>query len=176
MLKCLFLFLIIIFIGHPVFASGTVPSYIASDVPDARMVGEGRMTYLTMDIYDAMLYAPEGKLSHERPFALSLTYLRSLRGVRIADRTVEEMRQQGFHDELTLAAWHNTLQDMFPDVGNGTTLTGVLKEDGTTVFYRDGTEIGHISDTRFGPKFFSIWLSPDTSEPGLRRQLLAMGE
>jgi len=140
------------------------------------MVGEGRMTYLTMDIYDATLYAPHGRLSGERPLALSLTYLRSLRGARIADRTVEEMRQQGFHDELTLAAWHNTLQTIFPDVGNGTTLTGVLKEDGTTVFYRNGTEIGQISDSRFGPKFFSIWLSPKTSDPDLRRQLLAMTE
>jgi len=176
MFKAFFVLLALVFIATPAFASGAVPKYIASNVPGARMVGEGRMTYLTMDIYDATLYAPEGRLSEERPLALSLTYLRSLRGSRIADRTVEEMRKQGFHDELTLAAWHNTLQDIFPNVGNGTTLTGVLKEDGTTVFYRDGIEIGHVSDTRFGPKFFSIWLSPDTSEPDLRRQLLATAE
>lgn len=165
-----------VLVNVPALASGIVPSFIENDIPDARMVGAGRMTYLTMDIYDAALYAPQGRLSNERPLALSLTYLRSLRGARIAGRTVEEMRGQGFHDELTLAAWHNTLQEIFPDVGNGTTLTGVLKKDGTTIFYRDGVEIGRIADPRFGQRFFSIWLAPDTTEPALRRRLLATSE
>ena len=48
-------------------------------VPEAQLVGEARMTYLFWKVYDARLYAPEGKWQPTQPFALELKYLRKLK-------------------------------------------------------------------------------------------------
>lgn len=151
--------------------SADVPQYVAKAIPDAGIKGQARMRYLMMDIYDATLYSMEGKSLH-RPLALSLTYHRKLDGERIARRSVEEIRGQGYSNELKLAAWYKQLREIFPDVTKNVTLTGILLKNGHTVFYRDGREIGRITDTEFGPKFFDIWLGPKTSDPSFRTRLI----
>jgi hypothetical protein len=146
--------------------------YIGAFVPEAQKVGQGRMTYLFWDVYDATLYAPEGAWDDDKPFALQLSYLRMLEGKKIADRSVEEIRGQGYNDELKLATWHTQMRKIFPDVDEGVSLTGIYTQSGETVFYRDNTEIGRINDPAFGKAFFGIWLNEKTSEPDLRRKLL----
>jgi hypothetical protein len=37
-----------------------------------------------------------------------------------------------------------------------------------------GRVVGEVPDAEFSRLFFGIWLSPQTSEPGLRQQLIAM--
>ena len=103
---------------------------------------------------------------------MRLSYLRNLDGEKIADRSIEEMRAQGFNDEIKLAAWHTQIRRIFPDVNDGTTLSGVYTKNQETIFYKNGSEIGRIKDPEFGQAFFNIWLSTDTSEPDLRAQLL----
>lgn len=152
----------------------TVPSYVAAHVPQASRTGHGRMTYLMWDVYDATLYAPAGQFQPNQPYALSLTYLRDLDGRAIADRSVEEIRAQGFSNEITLAQWHSQMRGIFPDVTAGTTLTGVATRDGHTRFYRDGKLIGEIADRQFTESFFNIWLSPKTTAPNLRKALIGL--
>ena len=41
---------------------------------------------------------------------------------------------------------------------------------GSVTFLFNQQEIGTIADKKFGPAFFDIWLSPDTSAKKLRRQ------
>lgn len=158
-------------LSHPAFAL----DYIRTAVPAAEPVGKGRLTVMFWDVYDAVLYAPQGRFSEKRPFALSLTYLRDLKGRAIADRSTEEMRSLGFTDEIRLATWHSQMRRIFPDVSNGTTLTGVYTGEGHSVFYRDGREVGRITDPEFGNYFFRIWLDENTSAPDLRAQLLGDG-
>lgn len=141
-------------------------------VPDAEKIGSGRMTYMVWNVYDATLFAPNGDWSPNKPFALTLSYLRSLNGKDIAHRSVEEIRKQGFQDEVKLAAWYSRLKDVFPDVKNGTTLTGVYTPNAHTRFYHNGKEIGTIYDPEFGKYFFGIWLAKTTPAPELRRKLL----
>ena len=152
--------------------SSSTPGFIKNSIPEAKLVGQAHLTYMTFTIYNADLYAPKGKLIAERPLALKLTYLRNLRGNTIADRSIEEIRHQGFNNEVILAAWHDKMLDIFPDVKSGTELTGVLNKTGTTIFYKDGKEIGRISDPSFSKWFFSIWLGSKTSEPEMRKNLL----
>ena len=140
-------------------------------VPQAEAVGHGRMSVFFVDLYDAVLYAPGGEWRGAAPFALSLTYLRAIEGGTIADHSVREMRRQGFGDEILLAAWHRQLEEIFPDVEAGTTLTGVSL-GGESVFLQDGREIGRIRDPRFTRRFFDIWLGAGTRSPELRRRLL----
>lgn len=155
---------------------GITPAYaldhIEKFVPQAEKVGQGRLTYMFWDVYDAALYAPGGAWQEGRPFALQLSYLRELEGKKIADRSVEEMRNQGFNDEVKLATWHAQMKNIFPDVDKGIILTGVHTKTGEAVFYLDKTEIGRINDPEFSKAFFNIWLSEKTSAPDLRRKLL----
>lgn len=147
-------------------------NHIRVSVPNAQKVGEGRLSYLLWDIYDATLYAPEGKWEANKPFALKLSYLRTLDGEKIADRSAEEMRNQGFTDEVKLAAWHEQMSKIFPDVDEGVSLTGVYTEDKSAVFYKDDVEIGRINDPEFSEAFFGIWLNEETTAPSLRQKLL----
>lgn len=145
---------------------------ISINVPAAEQVGKGRMSVMFWDLYDAVLYAPGGQWKKGEPFALSLTYLRDIDGKAIADRSAEEIRNLGFRDEYKLAAWHGQMRNIFPDVKEGTTLTGIYNKRQESIFYHQGKEIGRIRDPEFGRYFFNIWLSQKTSAPELRAQLL----
>lgn len=141
-------------------------------IPDAQIVGAGRLTVMLWDVYDATLYAPGGIWSVDKPFVLSLHYLRDLSGNDIADRSVQEMRGQGFRDEVALAAWHAQMKAIFPDVNNGTTLSAVFIPGQHTEFFENNKRIGTIKGDAFLRQFSSIWLSKKTSEPALRQELL----
>ena len=143
-------------------------------VPDAQEVGEARLTYLFWDVYDATLHAPKGEWNHAQPFALSLRYLRSLEGEKIADRSAEEMRKQGYNDEIKLAAWYAQMRDIFPDVKKGDEITGIYYPDAPAEFLLNGKPLGEVKDPEFGSHFFDIWLSEKTTEPEMRRALLGL--
>jgi hypothetical protein len=149
-----------------------VPAYIAQHVPDAEKVGQGRMTYIVMDVYDAALYAPDGKIQADKPFALTLTYHHSFESRSIAYRSIAEMRRQGVSNEINLASWHERMLRIFPDVDRQSVLTGIANTDGSTAFYSNGKPIGVVRDPEFTRQFFNIWLGPKSSEPKLRQQLL----
>lgn len=157
---------------------GTTLSYALASplahVPRALKVGEGRLRYLFWDVYDAALYAPRGVWSNKPPFALRLSYLRPIAGVAIAERSVREMHDQGFNDAVMLDIWHQKMRDIFPDVDEGVSLTGIYTLQGSTIFYKDMLEIGRVPDPEFGRAFFAIWLGERTSFPALRRQLLGL--
>lgn len=141
-------------------------------VPGAELVGQGRLKVLFWSVFDASLYASGGSWSREKPFALSLSYLRDLSGESIVDSSVSEIRGQGMDDEAKLARWSKAMAAIFPDVDDKTTITGIMNEERHTVFYRNGEHIGTISDPEFSQYFFDIWLGEDTSQPELRIQLL----
>ncbi|HCD79966.1 MAG TPA: hypothetical protein DEQ81_08050, partial [Alphaproteobacteria bacterium] len=44
-------------------------------VPDAELVGEARFKVMFFKIYDAQLYAPNGRYSAGNPYSLRLHYL-----------------------------------------------------------------------------------------------------
>ncbi len=157
----------------PAYALQPICSFIpCSLIPNIQKVGQARMTVMLWDVYDATLYAPEGKWRQDKPFALQLSYLRHLEAKKIAMRSIEEMRGQGFSDEVKLATWYTQLQKIFPDVHAGVSITGVKTTTGETIFYKDNAEIGRINDPVFSTAFFNIWLGDKTSQPDLRRKLL----
>lgn len=151
--------------------SANSAEYIKKYVQNAEIVGTGKLTYLLWDIYNATLYAPEGKWKRNKPFALSLSYLRSVTGNDIADRTVQEIRRLGFTNEVKLAAWHRQMKRIFPNVTKGSLLTGIFIPNAPTRFYKGTREIGSIKDPEFGYWFFNIWVGNNTSDPGLKAKL-----
>lgn len=147
---------------------------IKSKVPEAKKVGDGRLSYIIWDVYDAALFAPEGEWKKTQPYALQLSYLRDLKGKKIANRSIEEMRALGITDEMKLATWHAQMDKIFPDVKEGDVLTGIHTRSGNSVFYKNGKKIGQINDSEFSAAFFGIWLDEKTSAPELRKKLLGV--
>ena len=143
-------------------------------IPDAVLLGQGRLRVLFWEIYDASLYATNGVYDPEKPFALSLTYLREFAGSDIARRSIEEIRRQGFADETTLASWMEQLDAIFPDVVEGDQIIGISRPSEETRFILNGALIGTITDQNLSRRFFDIWLSESTSEPDMREALLGI--
>ena len=136
-------------------------------------MGSGRFSVLFWDVYDATLFAPEGKWQANSPYALSLTYLRDFDGEDIASRSVKEMRRQSGVSRADLDRWLPLMRDLFPDVTSGDTLTGVYLDNGSARFYLNGSLLGDIEAPGFASRFFAIWLGEQTSEPEFRNKLLA---
>lgn len=141
-------------------------------IEEPEVVGKSRFRYMIFDLYDATLYAPNAEWDQNKPYALSLNYLRPLSGKKIATKSAEEIRRMGFTNEVKLAAWYAQMKMIFPDVKKGTILTGMHIPGKETQFYHGEKQIGIIKDPSFGPWFFGIWLSNGTSDPSLRTSLI----
>lgn len=141
-------------------------------ITDAQLVGKARYSFLLWDVYDAALYAAQGQWQADKPFVLSLSYLMDLKGADIADRSVAEMRAQGFNDEIKLAAWHAQMRGIFPDVKKGSRLSAVFYPGKETRFFNQNRPIGTIQNSEFTAHFSNIWLGEKSSEPKQRKNLL----
>lgn len=170
LIRCLVM--VAVTMSSATFAQPTPPDYVTSAVPNATRVGSGMFTYYFWDVYEATLFAPNGSWEPTAPFALQLTYQRDLKGKKIAQRSVDEIRKQGFDDAKRLETWMTKMTQIFPDVSDGDTLTGIATKDSASVFYFNGKQVGVIEDPRFTVQFFNIWLSEKTSEPEFRQALL----
>ncbi|GLR71142.1 chalcone isomerase family protein [Agaribacter marinus] len=156
------------------FSQGADAKAYVKYIEAPQTVGKTRLEVLFWDIYDAELIAPSGDWSTEKPFALRLTYLRDFEGKDIASRSVDEMRELGMQDERKLAKWFQQMQRIFPDVKEGNSITGIYNESQHSVFYFDDEKVGVVEDPEFSKWFFDIWLSEQSSEPKMRKQLLGI--
>jgi len=153
-----------------------LPSELRPVLPLATLSGQARMTFWGFEVYQATLWVGPGFVDttyEQSAFALELAYLRDFTGADIATRSIAEMRRQ---TPLTLAQesnWDNQMRAIFPDVKAGDRITGVNQPATGAVFWRNGRLLGEVRDPVFAKQFFGIWLSPQTSEPQLRRALLA---
>jgi hypothetical protein len=155
-------------------ASASASSFLQSYISDAKAIGKARFNFVLWHVYDAVLYSSTDEFSFEKPFALELNYKRKLYGEKIAESSAEEIRNLGFSDEVKLAGWYSQMQKIFPDVENGTSITGIYQPNGATVFYKNSEKIGEVSDIEFGKWFFGIWFDEKTSQPEFRKKLLGI--
>lgn len=139
-----------------------------------RLIGEGRLTYIFLDVYDAQLFAARGAFSPTGEYALALRYLMDFDGIDITKRSIDEMQEQGYRDVPQLAKWQTFMSDTFPDVKENDTLIGVRTSTGSSRFFHNGQFVGELDDPEFTNAFFGIWLAPNTSEPKLRQKLLGL--
>jgi hypothetical protein len=143
-------------------------------LPGAQQVGQGMFKRFGWSIYEARLYAPDGRFDPQKPFALSLTYERTIAGDRLVQASLDEMRKLGAPvDERP--EWGAALSRVLPSVSKGVTLTGVYRPGEGATFYQQDIETGRIDDA-LARSFFGVWLDPRTSEPNLRQALLGEKE
>ena len=155
-------------------ASAKPPPELASELPGARWRGSGVMRFFGLPIYDLRLWSPAPLVGDgaSQSLALELVYARKLVGEMIASRSLDETRRIGPFSEAQGASWLAAMTQLFPDVQAGDRLTGVQRPGQSAVFFFNGQRRGEVLDADFSRLFFGIWLSPRTSEPKLRSQLL----
>ncbi len=164
--------------GVPAHAQA-LPQELRASLPAASLSGQSRFKFWGFEVYQATLWVAPGFSApayEQSPFALELAYLRDFKGADIAKRSIAEMRRQAPITPMTPAqeaAWENQMRALFPDVSSGDRLTGVNQPGTGVVFWSNGRLLGEVRDPLFAKLFFGIWLSPQTSEPPLRRALLA---
>jgi hypothetical protein len=103
---------------------------------------------------------------------LELNYLRSLSTEVLVEASVREMRRLGSLTSQREATWTPPLKAAFPSVKPGDRITGVHRPGQGAAFYVNGQLRTAWDDPELGRAFFAIWLSPASSEPALRAQLL----
>jgi hypothetical protein len=153
-----------------------MPQELRDAVPEATLAGQARMTFWGFDVYRATLWVAPGFADAsyaQSPFALELFYLRDFKGADIAKRSIAEMRRQTPMSPAQEAAWEGQMRALFPDVRTGDRIIGVNQPATGAVFWSNGRLLGEVRDAAFARQFFGIWLSAQTSEPELRRALLA---
>lgn len=152
--------------------------WLLSRYQTLKPIGQGELRFLGLKVYDARFYAerpadarPQDAL-YRQPFALRLTYARSLKGLDIAKRSEKEMARLIGRD--LPEGWRGALQRLFPDVDAGDEITGIYLPQQGARFYLNGRQIGRLENHELARHFFDIWLSERTREPTLRAALLGL--
>ncbi len=149
-----------------------LPEVVVHDQAGLTLRGEGAMRFFGIKVYDTRLWTAMKPYAPTEPFALELVYDMSFKGRDIAERSIKEMRGQGYQDEAKLARWLEEMSKIFPDIKQGDTLIGISVPGKEARFYTREKFIAAVPDAEFARAFFDIWLSDKTSEPRLRERLL----
>jgi hypothetical protein len=147
------------------------PVEVARAMPEAQRVGQAPYRVLGFHVFDAELWAERAAFSWERPFAVSLTYQRSIPARAIVNRTITEMTQRGAGTAETLEPLRARLETCFADVRPGDRITGVSTGPNTARFYYNGTRRCEVEWAGFRRDFFGIWLDARGSQRALSQQL-----
>lgn len=153
------------------------PAELGTELPGAKLQGQGLLRFLGLRVYDARLWVTEGFKPEDytlHPVALELEYARELVGKRIAERSLVEMRKVGEVPEAQATAWLAAMEQAFPDVKAGDRITGLYRPGEGMRFFVNGKAGREVRDAAFARLFIGIWLSPRSSEPALRRALLGL--
>lgn len=157
-----------------------MPAPIGVEIGNARLAGQGSYRWFGLKIYEAQLWVGERGFRTDDPaaakFALNLTYARDLYGKRIARSSIDEIGKLGLGTSEQHEVWLKRMEALFPDVHEGTQISGIFLPGQGARFYLNGKLLGEISDTEFAQAFFAIWLDPHTSASSLRNSLLSSAQ
>lgn len=168
----------LLFVAVPHAQTGTLTTPVLPDaatagMPTLKAIGGGLLRIFGFRIYNAYLWTPGGaSFDHRKPFVLDIHYLRNFTAKQLAERSIDEMRDQGVGHDGVYRKWIAEMQRVFADVKEGDRLTGVATAARTAKFFYNGAFRGEIVDADFTDAFFGIWLSEKSSQPRMRNQLL----
>ncbi len=142
---------------------------------ELQLVGAARLKVLFWPVYDSRLYAVDGRYQPgELPLRLEIEYLRDIPAAQLVSRTAEEWQSIGLQHPQQ-QDWLQQLESLWPDIARNDVLVLEVNE-GSSRFYHNGRALGAVDDADFGEHFLAIWLSPKTSRPALRAQLLGAAD
>ncbi|WP_426112043.1 chalcone isomerase family protein [Massilia sp. PWRC2] len=159
-------------LAAPLQVPAQIPAQVQAAVPQARLAGSGQFTYFGIKVYTAELFVGPKGYAADAPFALDLRYARHLKGRKIAEASADQMEKIGAGTAAQRQGWLQKMLALFPDVAEGSHITGISVPGQGAKFYLDGVAIGAIDEPEFARAFFGIWLDPASTAPALRQALL----
>jgi len=137
-----------------------------------KMVGQGEMSWLFIDLYHASFYSQTGAYqAGGYPQALKIVYQQNIDKQDLVTATEKEWQKLSL-DARQYQEWLAALTQLWPDIKKGDDLLFMVEADGNGFFYHNNQLLGGIKDKEFSAAFLSIWLSKNSSEAQLRKKLL----
>jgi hypothetical protein len=142
-------------------------------------VGNAKFSVFFWDIYQSKLFTPTGNyyvanntnnLAVERPLLFKIKYLRDISQKDLIERTIEQWKHLNFNQK-NYSSYVPQLKTIWPNIEAGDSLA-LLISNNKSDFYFNNHFIGSIPEENFGKLFLAIWLSPNTSQPELRKKLI----
>ncbi|WP_116472589.1 chalcone isomerase family protein [Zobellella maritima] len=142
---------------------------LATPVSDLTLVGEGKMRWLFWELYQARFYSQDGEYRPgDYPQALELRYARNIDRDDLLEATVVEWERLGIDWK---PEWPRQLARIWPSVSRRDELVLRVDDNGISRFYFNWQLLGEMTDPEFGPAFLEIWMSSNSRDPALTRQL-----
>lgn len=160
----------------------TTPSVYAADWLNWRSVGSATFSWGPFTLYTSQLLTPEGHYDGQnQDQALIISYQREVSGNKLVEATRDQWQALGIlEQEPQSEMWLSELKVLWPDVVPGSQLVFVLSQQQGQFWYRASaaqkvfTPLGPRQSALFSRHFLSIWLSPRTQYPELRKQLIGV--
>ncbi len=161
----------------PTEAATDAPPEVRAAFSTPDLQGQGHLRFMGLRVYEALLWTVAGQNVSaadwaRQPLALEIRYQRALKGTQIAERSLQEMKRQGDVDEPSAQRWLQAMKTLFPDVVEGSRITGLLLPQTGLRIYVDGRLKGSVDEVEFARRFIGIWLAPQSSDQRLRTALL----
>ena len=145
---------------------------LAEFMPTARLVGAARFKVILFKIYDAELFAPNGKFRRTGPYALRLTYLINAKKDRIISSTVKEMKRQKAASKSVIEGWIPLMEQHFISMDEGSQADFINTGDGRLLLTANGKLIGEIDDAAFTTALMNVWLGPKVRDKKFQDRLM----
>lgn len=139
---------------------------IQSDTP----YGETLLSKMVFDVYNIALWTDSPTWSQESKYALSIQYLMDFTKDQLVEMTLDEMKRLGAPFDVN--QYRSQLEKLFKDVKEGDRITATFSPQGKTTIYYNGVMQGAIENPDFTRFFGAIWMSENTQEPEMRKNLL----
>ena len=163
--------ILFLFVASNVFASKPVVTKVQSSA-ELKLVGQAQMRWLMFPLYRVSLKTADGRYQENRyPQMLDILYLRNIDKQDLLAATDDQWNRLGV-SQAKRKLWISQLDKLWPTIRKGDRLAFQVNPDGYNYFIYNGKKIGGVADKQFGKSFLDIWLSPKTSQPGIRKRLI----
>lgn len=138
-----------------------------------RPIGTSSLTWGFWDIYDCALYSPTG-LYTPNELALVIDYKRNIDADALLDATLKQWRHLDYSNQQ-ITNWKPMLSNAWPSVKKGDKLIYRYQHQGVFFYQalnKEPIEYHKIVDPDLAKAFINIWLSPKTSYPKMRQELI----
>lgn len=176
MRKMMVVFSVIAALMFSSFPAAAKPSEFQGVFQSSEPYGRSSLTWLFLKAYDVYLWTDAPAWSMDTTFALTIRYNMSFSSEEIVERTLSEMKKvaPGLSDRQ-LAQFAAPLARVLPAVKSGDRISALHIPGRPVQFFLNGQGTGQMEAEEFAGAFFGIWLSPRSSEPGIREDLLRLG-
>ena len=135
-------------------------------------VGSSDMRWMVFKVYNITLLTHDGEYQPEGyPQALEIRYYRDIDKEDLVKSTGNQWIKLGIPSSK-IKLWLPELLAMWPDISANDTLRIEVDVNGTNNFRFNGELIGAVDDEDFSRAFLDIWLSPETTQPAVRKRLI----